>query len=164
MKAARIIATKRIDSRLISALMACSLIPLDKDPVLRPIGIGEVLRRILAKAVTTVLKADLKKAACGLQLCVGQEGGCEAAVHAMVDIFEDHNCQGIIQIDATNAFNTINRKVLLHNISYLCPEIAIFTINCYPLPARLIVVGGHEIDSKEGATQGDPIAMPIYAI
>ena len=51
-------------------------------------GIGEVLTRILAKAVTAVLKPDLKKAAGGLQLCVGQE----AAVHAMVDIFEDESC------------------------------------------------------------------------
>ncbi len=163
-KATRLLASTRVDSESISALMSCSLIPLDKDPGLRPIGIGEVLRRILAKAVTTVLKPDLKNAAGGVHLCVGQEGGCEAAVHAMVETFKEDNCHGIIQVDANNAFNTINRKVLLHNISYLCPEITLFTINCYSLPARLYVVGGYELESKEGTTQGDPIAMPIYAI
>ena len=36
----------------IMALMACRLIPLDKDPGLRPIAVGEVLRRIIGKAVT----------------------------------------------------------------------------------------------------------------
>ena len=82
----------------------------------------------------------------------------------MVDIIRDEECEGLIQVDANNAFNTINRKVLLNNIYYLCPEIAIFTSNCYSIPARLFVVGGVEIESKEGTTQGDPIAMPIYAI
>ena len=40
----------------LEALVACRLIPLDKNPGLRPIGIGETIRRILGKAVTNVLK------------------------------------------------------------------------------------------------------------
>ena len=39
--------------------MACRLIPLDKNPGLRPIGIGEVLRRIIGKAVSITLRKDL---------------------------------------------------------------------------------------------------------
>ena len=31
-------------------------------------------------------------------------------------------------------------------------------------PARLFEIGGVELSSCEGSTQGDPIAMPIYAI
>ena len=60
--------------------------------------------------------------------------------------------------------NPINRKVLLHNIQYLCPVLATYTINCYQIPSRLFVQGRKEISSAEGATQGDPVAMPIYAI
>ena len=45
----------------------------------------------------------------------------------------------------------------------MCPEIAIFVKNCYVKPARLFVIGGIEIASSEGTTQGDPIAMAIYA-
>ncbi|KAG1714378.1 Protein lifeguard 1 [Nymphon striatum] len=162
---AKILCTEKIsDPNSISPLMACRLIPLDKNPGLRPIGIGEVLRRIIGKCVTFILKKDLQTTAGGLQLCVGQEGGAEAAIHGMRDIFQDDETEGLIQVDADNAFNTINRSVLLHNINFLCPEISIYVHNCYIKPSRLFVTGGMEITSSEGTTQGDPIAMPLYAI
>ena len=50
-------------------IMACRLIPLNKNPGLRPIGIGECLRRIIGKAVTYVLKRDIQEQAGSLQLC-----------------------------------------------------------------------------------------------
>ena len=37
-----------------------------------------------------VVKEDIKKAAGCLQLCAGQEVGCEAAIHAMQKIFESN--------------------------------------------------------------------------
>ena len=39
-----------------------------------------------------------------------------------------------------------------------------YVYNCYAKPARLFVTGGLEIPSAEGTTQGDPIAMPLYAM
>ena len=94
-----------LDPESISAALACRLIPLDKNPGLRPIGIGEVLRRLIGKAVTRVLRSDIEAAAGTLQLCAGQKGGCEAAIHSMVDIFDNTETHGIIQVDANNAFN-----------------------------------------------------------
>ena len=114
--------------------------------------------------MTSVLRNDLQGAAGGLQLCVGLEGGAEAGIHGMRDVFEEDCTHGIIQVDATNAFNSINRKVLLHNISILVPEIATFTNNCYMKSVRIFVTGGLDIKSEEGTVQGDPIAMPVYAI
>ena len=73
----------------------------------------------------------------------------------MHDIFNDEKTHGIVQVDANNAFNTINRNVFLHNISIICPEIATYVTNCYQKPARLFVIGGIELSSEEGTTQGD---------
>ena len=47
---ARNLASKHYDSSLIQAYTSCRLIPLNKNPGVRPIGVGEVLRRIIDKA------------------------------------------------------------------------------------------------------------------
>ena len=144
--------------------MACRLIPLDKNPGVRPIGVGEFLRRIIGKAILSVIKPEILSSAGNLQLCAGQAGGCEAAVHAMSDIFEEEETDALLLIDADNAFNSLNRRVFLHNIQYLCPPMAIYIRNCYSVSSRLFVLGGTEISSSEGTTQGDPLAVPVYAI
>ena len=93
-----------------------------------------------------------------------EESGSEAAIHAMHDIFKDDGTEAILLIDAENAFNVINRKVMLKNISVLCPIISTFIQNCYCIPSHLYIIGGTEILSKEGTTQGDPTAMAAYAL
>ena len=82
----------------------------------------------------------------------------------MATIFYDDSCEGAILVDADNAFNRINRKVVLHNIKVICPIIATYAINCYQQSGRLFVTGGIELSSDEGTTQGDPAAMPLYAL
>ena len=149
----------------IEAYTSCRLIPLEKAPSgIRPIGIGEVLRRIIGKAIVTEIRPDIIQAAGSIQVCAGQKAGCEAAAHAMKEIFEDADSDAVLFIDASNAFNSINREAMLHNIRYLCPPMATYMRNCYGIPARLFVAGGVEIQSAEGTTQGDPIAMPAYGI
>ena len=74
----------------IEAYTACRLIPLEKKPTgVRPIGIGEVLHRIIGKAVIAEIKPDLIESAGCLQLCAGQKLGCEAAAHAICEIFQE---------------------------------------------------------------------------
>ncbi|XP_057316854.1 uncharacterized protein LOC130657880 [Hydractinia symbiolongicarpus] len=154
--------SERVNS--LECYTACRLIPLDKSPGVRPIGIGEVLRRIIGKSIMCLVKSDVIDAAGNLQLCAGQDSGCEAAVHAMKDIFEDEETDGVLLVDASNAFNSLNRRVLLHNLKIICPKLAIYVTNCYQTQARLFVTDGLEISSCEGTTQGDPTAMAIYAL
>ena len=148
----------------LEAFLACRLIPLDKKPGLRPIGVGEILRRIAGKAVVSIIREDILLSVGSLQVCAGHEAGCEAAVHAMRNMFDEQETEAVLLIDAANAFNSVNRNVFLHNINVICPAIAIYVNNCYSLPSRLFIIGGCEIKSSEGTTQGDPIAMAVYAI
>ena len=87
---------------------------------------------------------DVMKAAGSLQVCAGQEAGAEAAMYAVHDIFNNQETEAVLLIDAENAFNLINRKVMLHNISITCPIISKYIINCYSTTARLFVIGGKE--------------------
>ena len=53
------ISTTFINPSTLVAYTSCRLIPLDKCPGVRPIGIGEVVRRIIGKAVMRIVKHDL---------------------------------------------------------------------------------------------------------
>ena len=82
----------------------------------------------------------------------------------MHDIFKDERTEAILLIDAENVFNAINREAMIKNISVLCPIISTFIQNCYYIPSHLYIIGGTEMLSKEGTTQGDPTAMAAYAL
>ena len=72
--------------------------------------------------------------------------------------------EAALLVDATNAFNCVNRQAALHNISKICPSFSTILQNTYHAPVRLFVVREGEISSTEGTTQGDPIAMGMYAL
>ncbi|XP_015767149.1 PREDICTED: uncharacterized protein LOC107345921 [Acropora digitifera] len=157
--------TEYVDPRGLEAILANRLIPLDKgEGAVRPIGLGEVLRSIMGKCVTKVTKQDVIDASGSLQVCAGHKSGSEAAIHAMRELFQHDNSDAVLLIDASNAFNSLNRAAALHNIRVLCPSIATYAINTYREPARLFIVGGQELRSSEGTKQGDPLAMSLYAI
>ena len=68
-------------------------------------------------------------------------------------------------VDASNAFNSLNRIVAFHNIHQLCPSFAPILINTYRSAATLYIAGDFlQLLSEEGTTQGDPLAMPMYAL
>ena len=145
------------------AYTACRLIPLNKCPGVRPIGIGEVVRRIIWKAALKTTKQDLQNAVGSLQLCAGQDAGCEAAVHAMASIFSEDNTEAMIFVDASNTFNRLNRRATLLNSKVICPSLSPILINTYR-NASWLFVDGQCLLSKEGTTQGDLLAMAMYAI
>ena len=100
-----------------------------------------------------IIGGDVEEAVDLLQLCADQESGCEAAVHAMINIFQAPETEAIFLVDATNAFNSLNRKAALHNISIICPSLAL-----------ALKTGNGEITSLEGTTQGAPLTMAMYTL
>ena len=75
------------------------MIPLDKKPGVRPIGIEEILHRVIEKCVMLTLKVDNERSLAGLQACAGQKGGIEAAMHAMKEIYSEDICEGLLMVD-----------------------------------------------------------------
>ena len=163
-KLTKVLCSINQEGNSLEPLLASRLIPLSKNPGLRPISIGETLRRIIGKTVARLLKQDVVDSVGSLQVCAHQDADCEAAIHSLRTIFQQEETEAVMVIDAFNAFNSINRKAFLHNVKVICPSIATFTNNCYSSPARLFVVGSTEIQSAGETTQGDPIAGLVYAI
>ena len=82
----------------IEAITANRLIPLDKgEGAVRPTGVGEVIRRIIGKCVT---KREVMDASRSFQVCAGQKSGSEAAIHAMLEMFEADEMDAALLIDA----------------------------------------------------------------
>ena len=129
-----------MDPKSISPLLACRLIAL-KNPGVRPIGIGDTARWIIAKAVLSIVKADIQDASGCIQLCGGQISGIEAAVHVVRTAFDSKESEAALLADVSNAFSSLNRQVALQNISRLCPPIATVLVNTYRAPTELFVDG-----------------------
>ena len=92
----RKICIEDIPSEHTGLLFACRLIPLIKDTDgTRPIGIGEILRRIMGKAISKCLQLNIQYAGGRLQTCTGIEAGIEAAIHAIAKKFKDKGCEAI---------------------------------------------------------------------
>ena len=160
---ARRLATSMVDPKPLIPLTSSRLIALDKCPGVRPIGIGEVARRIISKAILSIIHVDIQDTVGTNQLCAGQKYSCEAAIHALDEIFEMNSTEAVLLIDASNAFNNLNRQATLRNVQQLCPPLANILINTYRQDPELYI-DGKIIFSKEGTTQGDPLAMAMYAI
>jgi hypothetical protein len=86
-------------------------------------------------------------------------------------LWEQHSMEeewGFLLVDAANAFNEGNRIVMFWTLRHEWPSGARFAFNCYRHWAILVVRGENGyalfIHSKEGVTQGDPLAMAAYGI
>ena len=97
---------------------------------MRPIDIDEVLRRVIGKIINWVLKDKIQEAVGSLQTATGLKAGAKEAIHAMRTIF-DPSTEGAILVDAINSFNSLNRRVALHNIQIACPSFSHVLINAY---------------------------------
>ena len=109
-----------------------------------------MVRRIITKCVTRVTKQDIIEASGLIQVCAGLKSGPEAAIHAMHGILDADNADAMLLIDASNAFNLLNRASALHNVAVLCPSLATYATNTYRAPACHFVMGSKELKSTEG--------------
>ena len=140
------------------------------QPGVRPISIGECRQRMEAKAMVLAVGIDVQELCGADQLCSGAKAGIEAAIHAMKEIFAAEETEGLLLVDASNAFNVISRAATLWNCRVLWPRCSVFLFNSYRGFA-VIIVKSLQADgrkgkrapfpllSREGTTQGCPLAM-----
>ena len=69
---------------------------------------NETLQCIIGRAVSIIHKADIQDEVGPIQLCASYECGCEATVHALHEVFSQEQCHAVIEVDATNAFNSLS--------------------------------------------------------
>ena len=129
-------------STSLEAFLANRLILLDKNPGLRPKGVGQVLRSIARKVIVSHLKEHVIQSVGSQQVCARKDAGFESLIHAMRTIYKDQSAETVLLVDASNAFNSINRNVFLHNVEVICPSITPYVKNCYSVNSRLFIIGG----------------------
>ena len=110
------------------------------ESTVRPIGVGEVILRVIGKCVMHVTKPDVIDASGSLQVCAGHKSGSEVAIYAMGNIFQADETDAVLVIDASNAFNALNTAAALYNIRVLFPTLATYMIKTYRQPERLQAV------------------------
>ena len=89
----------------------------------------------------SVVKKKVVQPAGSLQVCAGQVAGVGSAIQSMFDLFERDNSAALLQIDATNSFNSLNCNMFLNNIKVNLSGNFYFVISCYTLPSHFSLKG-----------------------
>jgi hypothetical protein len=161
---------------LLRAFNASRLVALDKCPGVRPIGVGECLRRLIGKVVALKTKHEVVTEGGKDQLATSLPAAIEGGAHAMRELWErlgdevHEDGYGMLLVDASNAFNAVNRTAALWNVRQKWPSAARFLFNTYRGYNLLVIRSsttpgsGTIMLSREGVTQGDPLSMFLYGI
>lgn len=131
----------------------------------RPIAAGEILRRIVAKAVLKQVSSRANKIFGDSQLGVGRKGGIENIVFSCsraVAVNQSNPDFVGLKVDMKNAFNTLARdRMLLATQAF--PELAHWLNTCYANHSTLWF-GKFTLPSESGVQQGDPLGPLLFAL
>ena len=150
----------KVPPDVIPYLCGALLLPcLKKNGGLCPIAVGEVLRCLTSKCVTRAVLPEAINILSPLQVGVGLPGVCEAIVHSVVDVLEDHSIppdhKHILMVDFSNAFNCVSRKAIFDEVRAHIPSITAWMECSYGF--QPILLGDQSILSCCGVQQGDPL-------
>ena len=84
---------------------------LEKQPVVRPVGVGEMRQRLFAKILLKVTGIEATMACKDDQLCAGLKAGIYGTIHEVQALwYEKPNTEdwGFLLVDTNNALDEIN--------------------------------------------------------
>ena len=136
---------------------------LKRDGSIRPIAVGNLLRRLVARCIARSVASKAAAYLSPLQLGVGVPGACEAIVHAARQALEKNPNKLLLQVDFMNAFNCAERGSTLQDVAELFPEMLAWCLTCYGQPTHL-QYGQARLLSTMGWHQGDALASLLFAL
>ena len=150
------------------ALAEAKLIALEKNENdIRPITVGNCIRRLVAKAACSQRKKEIADYLAPHQYGVSTPGGAEMMIHLIQFCHLSHPDWVILKLDARNAFNSVSRKIILSEVSNNFPDLFPFVSKCYAQPSQLttrLYQSNCYISSEEGVQQGDPMGPFLFAL
>ena len=133
-----------------------------KDGATRPVCVGNIIRRVSLKAIDIYHKSKII-ANCPRQLSNGIKGGCEGIIHALRNVINTNKNPNfaILTLDATNAYNSIDRAKTLDNIYAKVPELYIAAYNTYG-NTSYVMLNDERFPVEQGTSQGCPLASSFF--
>ena len=163
---AQLLAKGEAPAEVAQDLAGTALIALPKAKGwVRPIVIGELLRRLTGKCLCSVVKEDARAFFHPVQVGVACPSGVEAAIHAArewASASAHDSTKGFIKLDFSNAFNCVSREQALSQVTERFPSLSRWAHWCYRNPSNLRF-GDFVIQSTEGVQQGDPLGPLLFA-
>ena len=138
-----------------------------KDDGTRPVAVGNVFRRLAAKAGCYAVSRAVSRGLLPIKLGVSVKGGAEAAVHTVrkfiTNNIDSNDHKIIVKLDMMNAFNSVRRNHVLQTGLDRTPEIAKLSSLAYGKPSS-VIASGHSITSSTGVKQGNPTGPLLFAL
>ena len=90
---------------------------LKKDGGIRPIAVGNIIRRLTAKCFSYAIANRASSYLSPCQLGVAVRGGLEAIIHSVREVVETKPEDVLIlQVDLVNAFNCVDRDAVFKEV------------------------------------------------